>query len=266
MKSPSARPPEQHPHLDHLFKVGVLHSRSTNKKMPKKARAEAKRELLRYRDEGLIIQKFSKEDKMATRKGMTKSGFCAFPADHRSHVSCKNEKCTCTCHESQEVFSGKGIIFAVIDDRENMGDGRRTTVDIIADGIEAALDAGHETSEEIARYMVTSAFQHVRDRRVRFNSVLKAGDVVGAHITRKLYNAYNDLAVMAEEAEDAAEKRDAKMEATGFAEAVQIVFSPFSSEDPKDFRLVNWDMVDMMTEEFEKEQRLVRKARNGNPQ
>ena len=45
-----------------------------------------------------------------------------------------------------------------------------------------------------------------------------------------------------------------------------MVLSPFSGEDAKDPRLVNWDEVDRMTEVFEKEQRLVRRERKGNPQ
>jgi len=170
-------------------------------------------------------------------------------------------------HESKPTtFSGQGILFAVIDDREKMGTGRVTTIDTIADGIEAALDAGHETSEEIARFLTTSAFQHEPDKRVRFNSVLKAGDVVGAHMLQKLYNAYNELAVMAEEEEDIDKKKQMKAEAQGFAEALTIVMSPFSCEYPDDPRLVDWDEVDRISEAFEKEQRLVRKERKGNPQ
>lgn len=170
-------------------------------------------------------------------------------------------------HESEpETYAGQGIIFAVIDDREGMRTGKVTTIDVIADGIEAALDAGHETSDEIARYLTTSAFQHVTDKRVRFNSVLKAGDAVGALMLRKLYNAYNELCVLADEEDDPEKKRAIRDEATGFAEALTIVLSPFSSEDENDPRLVNWDEVDRMTAAFEKEQRLVRKERNGNPQ
>lgn len=234
MKTPRSRPHDQSPHLDHLFKISELSRRAADTRQPKTVRREAAGELERYKDEGRIIQSVAKEDRMEDQEA--------------------------------DTFSGRGIIFAVIDDREAMDKSDATTVDVISDAIEAALDNGYETSEEIARYLVTSAFHHVEDKRVRFNSVLKAGDVVGAHITRKLYNAYNDVATMAQEAEDPKEKRDAKMEATGFAEAVQIVISPFSSEDPDDYRLVNWDMVDKMTELFEKEQRLVRKSRNGNPQ
>ena len=169
-------------------------------------------------------------------------------------------------HSTPKVFSGRGVIFAVIDDRERMGPGKVTTGDVIADSIEAALDAGQETSEEIARYITTSAFQHVKDRRVRFNSVLKASDAVGAQLTRKLYNAYNDLAQLADEEDDPKVKAELRLEARGFAAAIQVVISPFSSEDPSDPRLVNWDEVDRMTDNFEKEQRAVRRERKGNPQ
>lgn len=164
------------------------------------------------------------------------------------------------------TFSGQGILFAVIDDREGMRSGHVTTVDIIADAIEQALDAGHETSEEIARYLTTSAFQHIPDKRIRFNAVLKAGDVVGAQITRKLYNAYNELAVLAEEEEDPQQKKNIAAEATGFAEALNVVMSPFSCEASNDARLVDWDEVDRITAAFEKEQRFVRRERKGNPQ
>ncbi len=268
MKSRTASDVRQHPHFDHLFKVGVLHTRSEDKSLSKATRAEALQELDRYWDEGLIIQKF-KEDKMATkggRKPMTKSGFCAHPSNEDSHLKCKDTKCSCDCHQYEQVFGGQGIIFAVIDDREKMREGRVTTIDVITEAIESALDAGHEDSESIARFLVTSAFGHVRDRRVRFNSVLKAGDVVGAQITRKLYNAYNDLALLADQEDDPKVKASLKDEAHGFAAAVQIVISPFSSEDKKDPRLVDWDEVDRMTDAFEKEQRFVRRERKGNPQ
>lgn len=169
-------------------------------------------------------------------------------------------------HEEPTTFSGQGIIFAVIDDREGMRTGRTTTISIITDAIEAALDAGHETSEDIARYLTTSAFQHIPDKRVRFNSVLKAGDAVGAQIVRKLHNAYNELAAMVDEEDDPKEKARIKAEATGFAEALNVVLSPFSCEDADDPRLVNWDEVDRITAAFEKEQRFVIKDRKGNPQ
>ena len=71
---------------------------------------------------------------------------------------------------------------------------------------------------------------------------------------------------MADEATDVAEKKAIRDEARGFAEAIQVVISPFSIEDKNDPRLVDWDEVDHMTELFEKEQRLVRKERDGNPQ
>lgn len=229
--------PAQHPHVGHLFQIKVLAARTKLKA----TRKEALQELERYRDQGLILQNYGKGNLMAKKT--------------RAHVT-----------PDPNVFTGQGIIFAVIDDREKLSTGRTTTIDVITQAIEAALDAGHETSEDIARYLTTSAFQHIPDKRVRFNSVLKAGDVVGAMIIRKLYNAFNELAVLAEEEEDTRKKAEINAEARGFAEAIQCVISPFSCEDPSDPRLVNWDEVDRITDSFIKEQRLVRKERNGNPQ
>jgi len=243
-------------HQDHLFKVGLLLARS-GKLYPPAVRKEAAAELLRYRDEGLIIQK-QKEDQMG--KPMTKSGHCQFESPG-SHAQCNGQRCDCECHDEPKAFSGQGILFAVIDDREKMRVGKVTTIDIIADAIEAALDAGHETSEEIARYLTTSAFQHIPDKRVRFNSVLKAGDTVGAQITRKLVNSYDELVVLADEAKGT-EKATLQAEAQGFAEAVQVVLNPFSVEDANDPQLVSWDEVDNLTDLFEKERRAIRAARS----
>jgi hypothetical protein len=204
-------------------------------------RVEGERELRRLHDEGLLIGKY-KEMRMAR-----KSRRPAPPAD-------------------ATTFTGQGILFAVVADREGMGSGTTSTVDIIAQAIEKALDAGHETSDDIARYLTTSAFQHVPDKRVRFNAVLKAGDSVGAQMLRKLYNGYNDLIGLAQETEATADKKALMEEARGFAECLQIVLSPFSVELPGDPRLVDWDEVDRLTAAFEKEQRYIIKERQGNPQ
>lgn len=235
MKSSSRSNVEQHPHLGHLALVGLLLAR-TGKAYPPAVRRESRAELLRYRDEGLILQQ-GKEHSMATPKQ---------PAARKP-----------------KTFSGQGIIFAVIDDREAMRTGKVTTITVIADAIEAALDAGHETSEEIARYITTSAFQHEPDKRVRFNSILKAGDAVGAQMTQKLLNAYNELTTLADDEEDAKKKAEIRAEATGFAEALQIMLSPFTCEYADDPRLVNWDEVDRITAAFEKEQRHVIRERKG---
>lgn len=229
-----------HSHLNHLFTVGVLLNRAKDKR----ARREAEAELRRYRDQGIILQDTPEEKPVA-----------------RANLGRKKPK----------IFSGQGILFAVIDDRQKLSagaeqSGRTSTVSVIADAIESALDAGHETSEEIARFITTNSFQHVTDKRVRFNSVLKAGDVVGAQIVRKLHNAYNELATLAEEETDPRKKERIKAEASGFAEALNVVLSPFTCEDPDDPRLVNWDEVDRLTDLFEKEQRQVRRERKGNPQ
>lgn len=227
----------QHPHFGHLHTIEVLVKRSKRKA----TRKEALQELDRYWDQGHGVQKHGRTRVMAKKT--------------RAHSA-----------PDPTTFSGQGIIFAVVDDREQMRTGRVTTIDVIAEAIEKALDAGHETSDEIARYITTSAFQHVPDKRVRFNSVLKAGDVVGAQITRKLYNAYNELAQLAEDETDPEQKALILREASGFAEALNVVISPFSCEDASDPRMVNWDEVDRITEAFEKEQRFVRKERKGNPQ
>jgi hypothetical protein len=247
-------------HLAHLHKLGVLATRQS-RVYPPAVRREATAEVTRYRDEGLIVQS-KKEINMAAsqdgHKPMLLSGFCAHPSNEASHLKCTNKRCPCDCHKKERVFSGQGIIFAVIDDREKMGAGKRTTIDIITEAIEAALDAGHETSEDIARYITTSAFQHERDRRVRFNSVLKAGDTVGAQITQKLYNTYNELAQTADEQDEEELAEIAEAEARGFAEALNIVINPFSSEDKKDPTLVNWTEIDRITAAFEEEQRAIR--------
>lgn len=239
--SSGSKPWLRGPAFDHYVVIGELARRA---KVPQ-LRDEAEHDLAQYRDRGIVIQEFKERDMAKQKKDK------ATPAAKRPH---------------DPVFTGQGIMFAVIDDREAFKTGRTTTVDVIAEAIEKALDEGHETSEEIARYLTTSAFQHIADKRVRFNSVLKAGDVVGAQIIRKLMNAYNDLAQLADEEDDAKAKAELRIEATGFAEAVQIVLSPFSCEDPKDPRLVDWDTVDRITTNFEKEQRLVRRERKGNPQ
>ena len=241
-KTRASADPHRHPHFDHLFKVGVLAGRA-GKRYPRTVRQESDQELIRYRDEGLITQRY-KEDPVAKKR--TRSDIQSAP--------------------TPTTFTGQGIMFAVIDDRESLRTGRVTTIDVITEAIDAALDAGHETPEDIARYLTTSAFQHIPDKRVRFNSVLKAGDVVGAQMTRKLYNAYNELATLAEEEQDPRKKSEISAEARGFAEALNIVLSPFSCEDATDPRLVNWDEVDRITDAFIKEQRFVRKERKGAPQ
>lgn len=167
-------------------------------------------------------------------------------------------------HETR-VYSGRGVIFCVADDREQLlGD---TTIDIIAAAIEDALDNGHEDSEAIARWITTSSFNYEPSKRVRFNSLLRAGDAIGAQLTRKLYNSYNELAEAALDPEATPqERREARAEATGFALAITIVLSPFSCEDKTDPRYIDWDRVEQLTALFEKEQVAVRRERKGNPQ
>lgn len=234
----------QHPHFDHLLKVGMLHKLSRNPKAHKRVRSEARKELAWYRAQGQQILDNRQEHTVAKKKEPE--------VDVSTHAT--------------RVYSGRGVLFCVADDRESLGsDG--TTVGVIAAAIEDALDNGQEDSEAIARWLVTSSFSYEPDKRVRFNSLLRAGDAVGAQMTRKLYNAYNELVEMAADEElDPTDRKLAKAEATGFAEAISVVTSPFSCEDPENAHLVNWDMVDHVTALFEKEQIQVRRARKGNPQ
>lgn len=191
---------------------------------------------------------------------MTMSGHCQHPSVG-SHSRCRYDKCTCDCHDEPKLFSGRGILFAVIDDREELREGKVTTIDVVTEAIEAALDEGHETSEDIARFLTTNAFQHIPDKRIRYNSVLKAGDTVGAQLVRKLYNSYNELMATAEKSRSPKDKEALTNEARGFAEAIQIVLSPFSVEAEDDPQLVNWDEVDHLTEVFEEQQKFVREER-----
>lgn len=247
---------QKEPLFDHSFKLGVLYDRAYDKRYNKATRYEAQGQILQYRDRGIDLGR--QGEVRMEKKAMTKSGFCAHPSEG-SHERCawQNLKCSCKCHEADRVYAGKGIVFSVIEDREKLALGH-TTIDTIADAIEEALDNGYESSEEIARYLTTSAFQHIPDKRVRFNAVLKASDVVGAQITQKLYNTYNELQETAAETADEEERQAILDEARGFAEAIQIVISPFSSEDRRDRRRVDWTEVDRMTELFEKEQQQVR--------
>lgn len=238
--------PQASPHFDHLLKVGVLHKMAHNPLMPQPVRDEAAAELARYRAEGEELLRQRQEARYMPKKKSKKEP----EADY--------------LNPPNRVFAGRGVLFAVADDREDMGD--NSTVDVIAAAIDEALEAGHDDPDSIARYILTSSFNHEPDKRVRYNSLLRAGDAVGAQMTRKLYNAYNDLAEMAATAETEADKKLAKVEASGFAAAVSIVFSPFSCEDPDDPRLVDWDEVDHITQLFETEQRAVRRERKGRPQ
>lgn len=228
------------PHLDHLLKVGMLHNMANNMQLHQMVRVEATEELFRYRAEGMELNR-------QREKGIIMAEEADVSADHETRV-----------------YSGRGVLFSVADDREHM-DGA-TTIAVIAGAIEDALDNGYETSEEIARWLVTSSFNYEPDKRVRFNSLLRAGDSVGAQMTRKFYNTYNELAQVATDTDDPKEKALAQAEATGFAEAVSIAFSPFSCEDPSDPRQVDWAMVDHVTELFEAEQRQVRRIRKGELQ
>lgn len=188
---------------------------------------------------------------------LTKSGFCMYES-LGSHSQCTGYKCDCECHEDRKQFKGRGIIFAVVDTNEVKRSGIYTTVEAITEAIEAALDNGKETSEEIAKYLTTGAFKHIADRTLRFNSLLKAGDATGAQIVKKLYTAYDELCETAAKAKTPKEKAELQVEARGFATAVQIMLSPFAVEYEGEPTLVDWDKVDELTAIFEKDREMIR--------
>lgn len=216
--------------FDHSLKIGALYAMYNSYGSivwPEPARQEAYREIMRYRDEGLAVQEYS-HIVIQERKEMTK----------RKKSSKRAEPL---------VFSGQGILFTVFDHSKESLPGPSSTVKIIENAIDDALDSGHEDSEAIARFLTSHAFKHVDDRKARFNSLLKAGDAVGARLTQKMFNAYDDLLRNVKYAEDEEEADLAYAEARGFAEAMTIMFSPFAIEDEDDARRVDWDTVDHLT-------------------
>lgn len=206
--------------FDHSLKIGVLYGLIADPRTPAAARDEYQHEINRYKDEGLALKEYWKDNNMAKRPSKDTG-----PA----------------------TFVGRGILFTVYDQSRDAFPGPTSTIEILARAIDEALDAGHEDSDSIARYLTTTTFQHIPDRSVRFNSVLKAGDVVGARLTTKMHNAYDDLRYMASKAETKKEREAAEAEARGFAEAMSLVYSPFSCEDEDDPRQVDWDMIDHLT-------------------
>lgn len=207
--------------FDHSLKIGVLYGLIADPRTPDAPRREYQDEINRYKDEGLALNEAWKEGVMAKKPARDKG-----PA----------------------TFSGRGILFTVFDQSRDIFPGPISTIEIIARAIDEALDAGHEDSGSIARYLTTTTFPHIPDRTVRFNSVLKAGDVVGARLTTKMFNAYDDLRYSISRAETKKERELAEAEARGFAEAMALMYSPFSCEDPDDPRQVDWDMIDHLTD------------------
>lgn len=163
--------------------------------------------------------------------------------------------------EDAPIYSGMGVMFTVYDQNSDIFPKPPSTKAVIAKAIDEALDAGFDTSEEIAEFLTTTTFPQVKDRVARFNSILKAGDVVGAKITSKLFNAYDDIINMAEENEQNKEDYSLFMaEAKGFVEAMTIMYSPFSVEDDNNPNYVDWDQVehlaDLMISQHEEARRM----------
>ena len=158
-------------------------------------------------------------------------------------------------------FSGRGIMFTVYDHTRDFFPGIKSTISVVARAIEEAIDAGHDEPESLARYLTTTTFPQIKDRSVKFNSVLKAGDVVGANISAKLFNGYQDLRKMARNSDNEEERELLEVEARGFAEAMTIMFSPFAVESEDNKKEIDWDEVDHLTDLMEEQQEQARKAK-----
>lgn len=158
-------------------------------------------------------------------------------------------------------FSGRGIMFTVYDHTRDYFPGIKSTIGVVARAIEQAIDEGHDEPESLARYLTTTTFPQVTDRVAKFNSVLKAGDVVGANITTKLFNGYADLRKAVRASETKKERELAEVEARGFAEAITVMLSPFSVESSENKKQLDWDEVDYLTDLMEEQQEEARKAR-----
>lgn len=211
---------------DHTLKIQFLWDVVNDYLADQDVIDEAFQEISRYKDQGMLLQELEKEGKLTTKK-----------------ITGSKTKPT--------TYSGKGILFTIFNKDRQFFPGPKSTVEIMARAIDEALDNGCEDSKDIARYLTTHSFQHVEDKTVRFNSVLKAGDAVGAKITSKLFNAYSDLKKMARTSETDEERDLAEAEAQGFLEAIAIVMSPFSCESPTNSREVDWEMVDHVASLYE---------------
>lgn len=139
------------------------------------------------------------------------------------------------------VYGGKGILFTVFEHSKSSMPGPISSIQVIQEAIEEAHGKGITDSEGLSRFLTSSSFHHITGRRARFNSLVRAGDVVGAKLSQKLFNAYRDKCSVAGNLD----------EARGFAEAITIMFSPFAVEDSDDPREVDWELVHHYTDLME---------------
>lgn len=149
---------------------------------------------------------------------------------------------------STDQFYRKGVLYAVICNDEDKEYGLSST-DIVAESIDEALKNGLSSPREIAHHLVTSSFKHVKNRTVQFNSLLKAGESVGANIPQKLGDAILEAIKSSLLSLDKADKEDFKIKSTiavGMIMAQCIVLNPFSFGKEDDSNRIDLNRVKKM--------------------
>lgn len=120
----------------------------------------------------------------------------------------------------------KGLLFVSTYDEEQRPSGM-TSTDILAAAFQEAREFGCKTDKEVASYITTTTFRHVKGRAHRFNSVLTANDLLGAHIVEKLWNSIGDVYSVL----DKSLNRTYTLGLLhGMVAATEIVLSPFEVE------------------------------------
>lgn len=144
-----------------------------------------------------------------------------------------------------DQFYRKGVLYAVIYNDEDKDYGLSST-DIMAESIDEALKNGLSSPREIAHHLVTSSFKHVKNRVIQFNSLLKAGESVGANIPIKLGNAIIGVIKNAQLALAKGDKKDFERKsqiALGMVMAQCVVLNPFSFEKENDSNQIDLNKV-----------------------
>lgn len=145
------------------------------------------------------------------------------------------------------TYEGRGILFAVISNDEMTGS--KTTAKVLSEAIACGLEAGFDTPEKLSRFLLTTSFNHVSDKRVRYNLLFQAGDRLGARLIEKLHNSYSDLALKITKAEKK-DKKLAQRQALGFAQAMAIILNPIECENTTNPSFVVWQKVNQLAQEF----------------
>lgn len=149
--------------------------------------------------------------------------------------------------ESAAVYAGRGVMFTVFDTNEDIVEGPHSAPGIIAQAIHETGLLDSDESLALARHLTTSTFPQVTDRTARFNSVLKAGDVVGARLIPKLMKGLELLYSLQANAGTMYTYQLFQARTAGFAEAVAILTHPFAVESEEGSIEIDWCAVQHYT-------------------